>query len=335
MTGENDGKAIDYSSLKLYAFILRFARALGRIGKVVSRLAIVAIIWALFMLAMNIASAPITPDKPVATDGSKPSVTRSVTPDGKTETYSYSCTGNECPAELWLLALAIPTVVFMVNMVFVSIIVTALIVVFSQIPWRRFAASNNFLVGNGDDLSGLNVARVPSFPGKVLSLYSPLMYGEVENMRFGLTTRTYKEGGVLRWRERKMDTIMVVDLPTSLPHIVVNARANEKARRSNLAVRYGDDMRFQFEGVDGQHYDAYAAKTDQVTALQVFTPDVLSVLYTKLPTTDIEIQGKTMWFVQRYTILDDKTARQIFEGALELYIEITAQLRVVSSEAKS
>lgn len=71
------------------------------------------------------------------------------------------------------------------------------------------------------------------------------------------------------------------------------------------------------------------ANGNQVAALQIFTPDVLDVLYTKIPNADIEIYGSYLWIVQRYTVVDDKTARLLFEGAFALYAQIAFQLRTI------
>lgn len=190
--------------------------------------------------------------------------------------------------------------------------------------WQLFAKKNNFSI-EADDAKARELQTVPSFRGKQLSWRFYPIIGTIGQMKFVLFIRIYKEGGILRWRERKMDTIMMLQLNKELPHIVVNARANERARRSNLSVRYPNEMKFQFEGTYGTKYENYTAPADRVVALQVFTPDVLDTLYTKLPTTDIEIQGNRMWLVQRYTVLDDRSAQELFEAATALYDEISHQ----------
>lgn len=65
--------------------------------------------------------------------------------------------------------------------------------------------------------------------------------------------RSYKEGGLLRWRERKMDSIMRLQLSSNLPHIIVNFRDNVTARRSNMTSRMENSIKFQFEGGRAAH----------------------------------------------------------------------------------
>lgn len=171
--------------------------------------------------------------------------------------------------------------------------------------------------------------RVPSFRGKRLTPYSPMtmpLEGVLDGRKFGFFTRIYKEGGLLRWRERKMDTILWLELPRQLPRIVVDSRHNERARRSNLSRRYNKSQLLHFEGTVGDKYYVYAASGNQVAVLQLFTPDVLEVFFEHLPDVDIELKGKTIWFVWRYAVLDDQVAARLFAGMTMFMHELNHQL---------
>lgn len=188
-------------------------------------------------------------------------------------------------------------------------------------PWRRFARRNKLSVENNPEKIK-EMIQVPSFKKHLSGVPTGPIVGERGGIRFMLFVRMYKEGGILRWRERKMDTILRLEVPQQLPHIVINARANEKARRSNMSSKIDGGVKFQFEGTSGAHYDAYAAPGGEAMAFNVFSPDVLSVLYSQLPMTDVEVDGSHLWFVQRYTVLNDKTAKKLFESAFALYAKI-------------
>jgi hypothetical protein len=194
--------------------------------------------------------------------------------------------------------------------------------------WTKFAKVNNFTLLESVSDKARAAVNVPSFRGKLLSTRLVPIEGLYGNLHFILHSRQYKEGGVLRWRERQMDTVLTLLLPADLPHIVINARGNEKARRSNLSKSFPAEHKFQFEGPLGANYDVYAEPTARIVTLQLFTPDVVQVLYDKLPTADIELQGDKLWIVQRYGVLDDRLARTMVEAADALYIELEKQLRV-------
>jgi hypothetical protein len=225
-------------------------------------------------------------------------------------------------------------------LIVVWFVTNVLLIIWMAIFWRRFASDNPELKNlepkaSPDDHSismaaGYEVKQmtVPSFRGKKLRMSLYPIAGTLLDVPFGIFTRTYKEGGLIRWRERKMDTIIWITLPKSFPAIVIDARANEQARRSNLTKRFDDSWKFQFEGSHGQHYNVYASPQDRVTALQLFTPDVLDLLYAAMPEMDIEVNGDTMWFIKRYGILDDVLAREMFSAVERLWPELSKQIEV-------
>lgn len=205
-----------------------------------------------------------------------------------------------------------------------------ILIISMAMPWDLFARHNHFAVVH-DQREAKKILTVPSFKGKALSTSMLPIAGEIDGVRFHFFMRAYKEGGVLRWRERKMDSLMRLELPSNLPHIIVNARENEKARRSNMTSRMENAIKFQFEGISGAHYDAYTENGNQTAALQVFTPDVLDVLYEKFPLAGVEVYGSYLWIVQRYMVVDDKTAQRLFEGAFAFYKKIIPQLSVMNN----
>lgn len=204
-----------------------------------------------------------------------------------------------------------------------------LLVSYMSAALRKFAIANGFRL-TPQTKTDIDMTHVPSFrPGLIFWQVAPI-YGQIELMKFALFTLSYKEGGILRWRERKMDTVLALELPKPMPHIIVDAHANEKTRKSNLVRGVDSSWRFQFEGVQGAHFDVYAHPEDRITTLQLFTPDVLDVLYSRLPSTDIEVKDNVLWLLQRYQVLDDTSARELAESAEELYQQIMKQIPVMN-----
>jgi hypothetical protein len=193
-----------------------------------------------------------------------------------------------------------------------------------QMAWYKFANANGF------ELQKHGVphekTKVPSFMGKWTRWQLYPILGKFNGLHFGFFTRLYKEGGVLRWRERKMDTVLWYNLPKYAPHIVIDSRYNENARRSNLGKSYDKSQLLHFEGPIGHKYNVYTAKGNEELVLQLFTPDVLEVFFHYLPQVDIEIKNKTVWFVWRYGILNDRLAKEMFVGSQIFMEEFLKQL---------
>lgn len=300
--------SIDYSPLALYSKLFLFFRLIRRI-----KMILVRIFWGLVVLAVIGAItfwyiwANQQLDKPVTYT------------EGYTYTGSYHSKG-----ETYDISWVLPTLLLIG---FGPFIVTMVVMGSS---WSRFAQVNGFKVLNDEQsrVRAMEVMKVPSFRGKLLAVSLMPIQGKYKNMDFTLHTRQYKEGGVLRWRERQMDTILTLLLPAELPHIVINARGNEKARRSNLSGSFPAEHRFQFEGPLGASYDVYAEPSARIVTLQLFTPDVVRVLYDRLPTADIELKSGKVWIVQRYGVLDERLAKTMIEAADALYTELDKQLRV-------
>jgi hypothetical protein len=211
--------------------------------------------------------------------------------------------------------------------------VTSNMILFNSISksWNNFASSNGFIAIRKNTMqigrnSTLKEMTVPSFKGKLLGFSAYPVIGEVESRKFGFFTRLYKEGGIFRWRERKMDTVLWVHLKKRMPHIVVDSKFNERARRSNLSISYSNESLINFEGSTGDKYFDYSAPGNQIATLQLFTPDVLEVLFDRIPTVDIEMKGKRVWFVNRYAVLNDKVAKEMFSAVLEFMSEIDKQI---------
>ena len=302
----------DYSPLKHFPVMFWVYIWAKRVPMLLVRLAVLA---GLVYLVVSIVTAYIlimnAPPESLASSSAS-----------ETTTVEYSCGTGEgqqpCPGSE---IISIGLKLFLPGIVLYLIVTSVVLWQFMATPWRRFARYNHLHVEN-DPENIKDMIRVPSFKKHLSRIATNPIVGELDGIRFTLFVRMYKEGGILRWRERKMDTILMLEIPQQLPHIVINARANEKARRSNMSSQIDGAVKFQFEGVSGAHYDAYATSGGEAMAFNVFSPDVLSVLYSQLPMTDVEVDGSHLWFVQRYTVLNDKTAKKLFESAFALYAKI-------------
>lgn len=299
---------IDYTPLATFSKLFVFFRTLRRVRMVAVRVVLVGglialIAWMIWLYGAAMETVSQVPDE---------------SSSEQSFSFSYRSSGESDPIGviIWLVIVA-------------GIAQSILTIIMMGAAWDKFAAVNGFRVmDTTDSLAFQKATTVPSFEGKWLKRAMSPIIGRYGNHTFSLFSRQYKEGGLLRWRERQMDTIVVLEVPANLPHMVINARGNERARRSNLSKSFPQENKFQFEGAMGSRYDVYAKPESRVTALQLFTPDVLQVLYDKLPSADVELFGDKLWIVQRYGVLDDKLARTMLEAGDALYSELEKQLRV-------
>lgn len=281
------GEVIDFTPLKRYSTLFKVFRTIRRARMVLLRLALLYCVGYILVFLLNPYSF----------------------------SASYSSSGS--------IDLGLILFVF----IFVPIAFLMFRIYYMDWLWRIFANKNGFKLIVQAEAALTGIERVPSFRGKFLAFSSGVITGTHSNLVFAFFARQYKEGGVLRWREWQMDTILTLALPAESPHIIINARKNERARRSNLSVSFPDNHRFQFEGIYGDKYDVFTNPSSRIVTLQLFTPDVLSVLYDKLPSADIEIKGDKLWIVQRYGILDDELAESMFVAASEFYGELSKQMK--------
>lgn len=231
-----------------------------------------------------------------------------------------------------LIAIPFILIAYFIPACFVTFFVSKLIEGIAMgYSWNAFASRNKLSMllstqSPGEPAADYTNVYVPSFRGKFITASFSPVRGTYANNTYGLFSRQYKEGGIIRWREHKMDTVLWIDLAKPAPHIVVDARLNERARRSNLSSRYNKSQRIHFEGSTGDKYDVYAAQGNETAALQLFTPDVLDAFFSRLPKVDIEVKGSVIWFVHRYGILSDKSATSLFVATAEFMQEFSKQL---------
>lgn len=295
---------VDFSPLQKFASTFRFFRIVKRVKMIIVRLTILAIIiavaWGAFWLISRINAA---------TDAIEAGATMSET---TSETHSYSSSGSY---DLSLL--------FFISIVTYFGSGPLLMILLSQ-SWARFAMQNEF-----QEISDINTMKalleVPGFKDKIVALKLPPIGGRLNDIDFVFFMRMYKEGGIIRWRERRMDTIIRTQLPVNLPHIVINATANENLRRTNMTDKPVESEVFQFEGPLGKNYDVYAARQNQIIALQLFTPDVLEILYDELPRADVIIKDNNMWVLFRGQVASDENTSRLFHAIATFHPQIAKQ----------
>lgn len=192
--------------------------------------------------------------------------------------------------------------------------------------WSKFAQSNNFKLINPQ--TGINAPISHSFaPKRAIGFQYIAM--PVRGQTLYLQSYLYKEGGVLRWREYKLDTALWLELPTdvTLPHIIADATTLDKARLSNLRRKMDEVSIFNAEGEAGKRYRLLTRKNNEIDALAIFTPEVLQAMLATMPDADIEIKDNKIWFIRRRMKLNSTTMPDFINAALTVFPEIEKQSR--------
>lgn len=82
-----------------------------------------------------------------------------------------------------------------------------------------------------------------------------------------------------------------VHLPRPLPHLVLDAIANDGGGRSSLPIAISGDQRLGLEGDFDQHFALFAPRGYERDALYLFTPDVMALLIDETGDLDVEVVG--------------------------------------------
>lgn len=90
-----------------------------------------------------------------------------------------------------------------------------------------------------------------------------------------------KNGDVVAWTR----------LQNSLPHIVIDATANNTLFGSNVSSQKLPKHKISLEGNFPEHFNVYAEQNAHITALQLLSPDRMQTLIQKLGYFDFEVKG--------------------------------------------
>jgi len=175
----------------------------------------------------------------------------------------------------------------------VIIAVYALIQLLRWLPrrprWRQRYLVARFAQANG--LAFADSIRFPSHPGMIFSLgieRTATSVVQLPDRRTEVGNFRYIDNTDSRSRMRRWGYAMItLDVP--LPHIVLDARRNDRPFRSNLPEPPTNDQRLSLEGDVDRHFSLYCPKGYEADALYLFTPDVLAHLIDQSDDFDVEI----------------------------------------------
>jgi len=131
-------------------------------------------------------------------------------------------------------------------------------------------------------------------------------------------------------RNAKVHTWGYVDirLDAVLPHIVLDARANNSIRRPRLPLAFASSQRLSLEGDFDRHFALYCPDGYEADALYLFTPDIMARFIDSASLFDVEIVEDHLFLYApgQLSTLDPERWRRLL-GAVE-----TLTLRVAQWE---
>ncbi|AYF96841.1 hypothetical protein [Protaetiibacter intestinalis] len=157
----------------------------------------------------------------------------------------------------------------------------------------RFAQANGFTFSPRD--------ADPSYPGMVFGIgrrrtaidhirRSSPRFLDIGNFRY--TTGSGKNKKTRTWG------FMALHLDRRVPHMLLDARANNLLGMSNLPATFSKDQVLSLEGDFDEHFTLYCPREYERDALYVFTPDLMAVLIDEAGAFDVEVIDDWMFVYQ-------------------------------------
>lgn len=103
------------------------------------------------------------------------------------------------------------------------------------------------------------------------------------------TTGSGKNRSTHRW------AYLVIPLTRSLPHILLDAKANNLLFGSNLPLRFDKEQILRLEGDFNEFFTLYCPRGYEADALYIFTPDVMALMIDHTSAFDVEIIDRNMY----------------------------------------
>lgn len=163
--------------------------------------------------------------------------------------------------------------------------------------WRRWCALARFAAANGWAMQ----AQVPGpeYPGMLFGLGNGRIASErilstsgraFDIANYQYTTGSGKNRTTHRWH------YLGVRLDRSLPHMVLDATANDGLFGSTLPSTFSRDQVLSLEGDFDRHFTLYCPREYETDALYVFTPDLMALVIDESGAYDVEIVDDWIFF---------------------------------------
>lgn len=146
----------------------------------------------------------------------------------------------------------------------------------------QFAASNGYQYSETGSLSPQDGA-IFNVPGAHSKQFSHIVTGQVADLPFRFLLYQYAVGQG-RQRRTHSQSLMVIEFPSHLPHIVVDSKSFD-----SLNFDFHRDQMVQLEGDFNKYFKFYVPKEYEIEGLEIFTPNIMAQLIDKSKYFDVEL----------------------------------------------
>ena len=162
--------------------------------------------------------------------------------------------------------------------------------------WERYLRLDRFAAANGLEFSPMDAD--PQYPGSIFGqgrsrvVLDHLRSAQGRFLDYGTyryVTGSGKNSTTHTWG------FLALALDRALPHMVLDATANDGLFGSTLPAMFNCDQVLGLEGDFGRHFTLYCPKEYERDALYVFTPDLMALLIDEAAAFDVEIVDRWMF----------------------------------------
>lgn len=188
---------------------------------------------------------------------------------------------------------------------------------------RRQWRLSRFAAGNG--LTYTPVAGRLQLPGMIFGARDAQVAWDVVRDAGGLVVgnQTFSTGSGKNRRTHRWG-FATVRLGTTLPHLVLDATANDALTLSNLPVSLDPAQRLSLEGDFDRHFTLYAPAGYERDALYLFTPDVMARFVDRAAALDVEIVDDRLLLYSRSDL--STLEPEVWEWVFATIAALTAQV---------
>jgi hypothetical protein len=191
--------------------------------------------------------------------------------------------------------------------------------------WEEFAAVNGWPVNGVEDTSTVIPLSLQFGHDQDVSPAITATLGGITTDMLVYTTMT----GEGRYQVGHVFTLARVELPITLPHILLRAKRD----RAVLQQDFANHEAMQLEGDFGDYFSLQIENGQEVNVLEILTPDVMQTLVSYSQHEDVEIGGNDLYFIIAGDDRGVEGVRQLVQSVVSLSVQIIEHIEQTTASS--